>query len=71
MSSPYASVGVAGTTVLTPTWANRLYGWSECCPAQPTREPELGSTYVTGTRSWPPVMRENLWAWLAICSNTR
>ena len=36
-------VGVAGTTVFTPTCANRLYGWSECCPAQPTREPELGS----------------------------
>ena len=35
------------------------------------REPEPGTRYVTGTRACPPVISENLWAWLAICSNTR
>lgn len=69
-SRPYASVGVAGSTVLTPQCANMLYGWSECCPPQPGRQPAAGSRNVTGTLACPPVITDTLFAWLAICSNT-
>ena len=37
--------GSRARTVFTPTWAKRLYGWSECCPAQPVaraRSPARG-----------------------------
>jgi hypothetical protein len=56
LSSPLASAGVEGSTILRPARCIHIeYGLCECCAASPM-PPPVEQRYVTGKSAWPPNM---------------